>query len=60
LGIRQVGVDLPLGLLTRFGQGFEEILATKPCAWLTMPSHEFKDSPHRNRYWQTKPRKIKR
>ena len=32
----------------------------KPGAWLTKPRHQFKDSPHRNRYWQSKPRKIRR
>jgi len=31
----------------------------KPCAWLTKPRHKFKDSQHRNRYWNNKPRKTK-
>ncbi len=31
-----------------------------PCAYLTKPRHEFKDSQHRNRYWKNKPRKTKR
>lgn len=31
----------------------------KPCAWLTKPRHEFKDSQHRNRYWKNKPRKTR-
>jgi len=31
----------------------------KPCAWLTKPRHKFKDVQHRNRYWKSKPRKIK-
>lgn len=31
----------------------------KPCAWLTKPRHQFKDSQHRNRYWKSKPRKAR-
>lgn len=31
----------------------------KPCSYLTKPRHRFKDSPHRNRYWKSKPRKTK-
>ncbi len=31
-----------------------------PCAYLTKPRYKFKDSQHRNRYWKSKPRKIKR
>jgi hypothetical protein len=31
----------------------------KPGAWLTQPRHKFKDSQHRNRDWQNKPRKNK-
>jgi len=31
----------------------------KPCAWLTKPRRQFKDSQHRNRYWKSKPRKTK-
>jgi hypothetical protein len=30
-----------------------------PCAYLTKPRHQFKDSQHRNRYWKCKPRKTK-
>ena len=30
-----------------------------PCAYLTKPRHQFKDSQHRNRYWKTNPRKTK-
>jgi hypothetical protein len=30
-----------------------------PCAYLTKPRHLFKDSQHRNRYWKSKPRKIR-
>jgi hypothetical protein len=31
-----------------------------PCAYLTKPRHQFKDSQHRNRCWKNKPRKIRR
>jgi hypothetical protein len=31
----------------------------KPCAWLTQPRHQFKDSQHRNRYWKNRPRKTR-
>jgi hypothetical protein len=31
----------------------------KPGAWLTKPRHHFKDAQHRNRYWKSKPRKIR-
>ena len=31
----------------------------KPYAWLTKPRHQFKDTPHRNRYWKSKPRKTR-
>ncbi|HWQ91875.1 MAG TPA: IS4 family transposase [Clostridia bacterium] len=31
-----------------------------PCAYLTKPRHNFKESQHRNRYWKSKPRKIRR
>lgn len=31
----------------------------KPCAYLTKPRRLFKDSPHRNRYWNSKPRKTR-
>jgi hypothetical protein len=30
-----------------------------PCAYLTKPRDKFKDSQHRNRYWKSKPRKIR-
>ena len=32
----------------------------KPCAWLTQPRHQFKDSQHRNRYWKNNPKKTRR
>ena len=31
-----------------------------PCAYLTKPRHRFKDLQHRNRYWKSRPRKMKR
>lgn len=31
----------------------------KPCAWLTKPRRQYQDIQHRNRYWKSKPRKIK-
>lgn len=31
-----------------------------PCAYLTKPRHKFKDLQHRNRYWKSNPRKIRR
>ena len=31
----------------------------KPCSYLTKPRHQFKDSQHRNRYWQNNPRKLR-
>jgi hypothetical protein len=31
----------------------------KPCAWLTLPRHQFKDAQHRNRYWKNRPRKTR-
>ncbi|HTV63143.1 MAG TPA: IS4 family transposase [Verrucomicrobiae bacterium] len=30
-----------------------------PCAYLTKPRHKFKDAQHRNRYWKSKPRKLR-
>lgn len=30
-----------------------------PCAYLTKPRHQFKESQHRNRYWKRKPRKTR-
>jgi hypothetical protein len=31
----------------------------KPYARLNQPRHQFKDLPHRNRYWKSKPRKTR-